>query len=604
MNKIIFAIVVAAVATSAAPVAAKKLPKGDQATVSKAVTKEIVDAMAEELERSMTMRVPGAPKPYFISYKLTEVEVNDATATLGSVTAKGNRHFVSLEAHVHVGNYASDNTNFVISQAESVDGIATAQLPLEATPATARKVAWMTTDQAYKEAVQQFTAKQEALRSGSAPGAAQSYSKAKPLVMETPVLVNKLKTKQALVTRAERLSSTFRNLKNVRDSRVAFTSFLERRWYLNSEGTSSHDTRRVSGVMIVASGQANDGQELNLYYRRYGHASAHLPSDKVLTAEAKKLAKQLGDLAKAPLVDSYTGPVLFEGDGAVGIVRSALSPHLTGTPPPVGSSAQDAQVFGGAFAERLGRKITSKFLSIADDPSTHHSNKVPVIGGYRFDDEGIRAQRISIVEKGMLKTLPMSRTPSSKIAESNGHARRSVAGGLFRGSPTNLFIKAEKGKTRKQLIKDLMAAVKDEGLDYGIIVRQFDDVAITANPELSRPEVVNVLRNTDPNAPPIATLAYRVFPDGREELIRGVQLERVEVNSWRNLLAAGKNITIRNFLAPADPLIFLQVAGGDEGFVPSAGVESSITVPDLLFKELSIGRSTAKRRPKPPIPRP
>lgn len=580
---------------------AKKTPKAKQ---SKAVSKAMIDALAIELERSMAMKVPGAPSPYFVSFKLTEVEVNDAVATLGSKTASKSRHFVSIEAHVHVGGYQLDNTNFVVPQRESVDGIATAQLPIEATPSIARKLAWLATDQAYKEALQQYTAKQEALRSGASGGDAPSYTKVKPRVVENVVAVKALEDLSRLEDRATTVSKVFRGKRHIRDSRVSFTSFLERRWYLNSEGTSSHDTRRVSGVLIAASAQAKDGQELNLYFTRYGHSESDIPGDSELSKTASDITKNLETLIDAPVVDNYTGPVLFEGEGAVGMSRYTLHPHLSGTPPPVGVSAQDLQVFGGALSKRLGRRVTTTKLSISDDPTGKFLGKVPVIGGYLFDDEGVNAESITIVDKGMLKTLPTSRTPSRELKDSNGHARRSVAGGLFRGSPTNLTIKSRGGQSRKQLVKKLLGIVKKEGLPYGIIIRQFDDVAVTSNPDLSRIELVQLLRSMDPNAPPMATVAFKIYPNGKEELVRGVQLKRVDVNEWRGVAGVGKKPTVKNFLASTENPLFVRLQGDLDGFVPSAGVESSISVPNLLFPELTIERSAFGTRPLPVLPPP
>src|SRR5690606_25728315 len=148
-----------------------------------------------------------------------------------------------------------------------------------------------------------------------------AWTDAKKIVSEEPVLVAPLETLDELETRAQKLSAVFRDQKQLRDSRVSVTSYLERRWYLNSEVTSVTDTRRASGVVIAVSGQASDGQLLGNYFLRYGHTAKDLPSDKDLEAESKRLAESITELAKAPIMDRYSGPVLFEGEGAVGLVR-------------------------------------------------------------------------------------------------------------------------------------------------------------------------------------------------------------------------------------------------------------------------------------------
>ncbi len=604
----------AALALLALPGRAAAAPKerttdarADESTRSRAITDEVLDAVAAEMERSLSgLRIEGAQMPYFLGYKLTEVEVNDAVASLGAITTQKERHFVNLEAHVHVGSYQFDNSNFIASGRDDLDGRAEQSLPLEPNPRAARRAAWLATDEAYKEALEQIQAKQEALKSGAAGGMSKvpSYSKFKPAAMNEPVLVAKLETVEEMKQRAEKISGVLRQHRNVRDSRVSFTSFLERRWLLNSEGNAVHDTRRVSGVLIVASAQAEDGQELTLYYSRYGHTAEDLPEDGELEKEAGQLAEQLDALRKAPLIENYTGPVLFEGDGAIGAVRYTLAPHLSGTPLPVGVGGRDAVRFGGALTDRLGLRVVAQLLTLVVDPTASSADKVPVIGTYRIDDEGVPAQKVEVVKDGKLGTLLMSRTPSKQIDQSNGHARLGVSGGVYRGSATNLFVSARGGLERKALINRLLAEAHGQGLKYGILIRQLDDSAITANSELTRFERLQLLQSADEEAPPLALLAYRVYPNGREELVRGAQLKPVPVRAWRDVIAASRRRTVRNFLASSDDPLLLQVGGAGPGFVPSAGVESSTATPDLLFRELDLGPSALGRRPAPALPPP
>lgn len=572
---------------------------------SKAVTAKIIDAVAEEIERAKALlRVPNELPPYFIGQKLTEVDVNDAVASLGATTWKKNRHFVSLDARVHVGNYANDNSNFVVANFEATDGLASMTLPVEATPRIARRVAWLVTDAAYKEALEQMRAKEDTQGAGGGvPAGSKSYLPGIPEVKEESVDVPILEKLDALEMRAQKISKIFRNHKHIRDSRVAFTSFLERRWYLNSEGTSVHDTRRVSGVLIAATTQADDGQELALHYTRYGLTAADLPGDAVLAAEADKLAKNLDALRKAPVVDSYVGPVLFEGEGAVDIARHTLATQLGGTPLPSGLSATEARHFGGGLGDRVGQRVISPLLSVIDDPTATRHRKRALIGGYRFDDEGVAAKRVSVIKDGKLQTLLSSRTPGKGVTTSNGHARR-AAGGVYHGSATNLAIVGKRGQSRKQLVRKLLAEARGLGLKYGIIIRRLDDPAATALPELSMRELFQMVKTTDPAAPPIAALAYRVYPNGTEELVRGVQLREVELRAWRDIIAVGKGVQVSNFLASGEHHINHKLRGVAEGSVPSSGVESSIVTPDLLFRELDITGSTAGRRKAPLVPRP
>lgn len=582
---------------------AGKLPLGEP---SRAVTEEILDAIAEEMNRSMTqLQIPGAPKPYHISYKITEVEVNDAAASLGSTTSRRQRHFVNLEARVRVGNPDLDNGNFVLPSDDGIDGVAGINLPLEATPRIARRAAWLATDTAYKEALIQLRAKMDARQAGGVGRTdIPSWTSHAPSVNEAVVLVPRLETLPEIEARAQRLSAGFRGQLHIRDSRVAITSYLERRWYLSTEGTSITDTRRASGIVVAASGQADDNQELNQYFLRYGRTAADLPSDAELTAEAKRLSATLLELAKAPVIEAYSGPVLFEGEGAVGIIRSALAPHLGGTPLPEGLPPQQAKQYGGAFSDKVGLRVLAPSLTLVDDPTAATGAGKALIGGYRIDDEGTPAQRVEVVRDGKLVSLLQSRTPSGRGASSNGHARRTADGGAFRGSATNLFVNAKGGVARKALLGKLLATVKAEGLPYGLIVRRFDDSAITAAPERSRRELVQLVKSSDIDLPPPALLAYRVYPGGKQELVRGVQLAEVPIRAWKDVMATSTEQTVYNFLAANEQWLELVIRGTDDGFVPSGGIESSIITPDLLFKEIDVVPSTLGQRPKPRIASP
>ncbi len=602
-------VVVLCALVPAAPALAKKPPPPapEVGGASRAVTQDILDAIAEEMNRAMTkLQIDGAPRPYSISYKITEVDVNDVAANFGFTTSRRNRHFVSLEARVRVGSADFDNGNFVVPEAPEIDGMFTINLPLEATPRIARRAAWLVTDTAYKEALIQLRAKLEARKAGSLPvTGVPAWTAEKPVVGDDPVLVAPLESLDELETRAQAVSAVFRDQAALRDARVSMTSYLERRWYLTTEGTSVTDTRRATGIVIDAAGLADDGQLIHQYLLRYGRTAKDLPSDDELKAESKKLAEGVVQLAKAPAFDAYSGPVLFEGEGAVGLVRFSLSPNLGGTPVPEGLNPQEAKQFGGAFTGKVGLRPLSQSLSIVDDPTVGVGAGKSLIGGYKIDDEGVAAQRVEVVKDGTLKTLLTSRTPSARGQSSNGHARCASEGGAFHGCATNLFVSAKGSVPRAQLEQQLIAAARSENLKYGLIIRQLDDAAITAAPEFSRRELVQMFKTTDQQLPPPAVVAYRLYPNGKRELVRGVQLTDLPISVWKNVLGTSKELTVYNFLVATESQLGLRLSGGtDEGYVPSGGFESAIVTPDLLIKDVDVVGSSGGARSQPVVPKP
>src|SRR5690606_33553255 len=130
-------------------------------------------------------------------------------------------------------------------------------------------------------------------------------------------------------------------------------------------------------------------------------------------------------------------------------------------------------------------------------------------------------------------------TPSRQIGASNGHARRLAPGGVYHGSSTNLFVQGKGGLPRARLVRKLLDEARSQGLGYAVIIRALDDTAATAAPELSTRELFHMLKSLNPEAPPVALLAYKVYPDGREELVRGAQLQPVLLRAWRDVIAVG-----------------------------------------------------------------
>jgi hypothetical protein len=305
------------------------------------------------------------------------------------------------------------------------------------------------------------------------------------------------------------------------------------------------------------------------------------------------------------VVDDYAGPVLFEGDAAADIVRYSLARNLSGTPLPVGIDPDgQGKRFGGSLLKRLKLSVLPDWLSVVDDPTTNTFGKRRLIGGFKVDDEGVAAEKVDVIHNGRLEELLMSRTPSAKIGTSNGHARLSMPGGVYRGSPTNTLVTSRKRLADAALERKLLAEVKATGRPYGLIVTQLDDPAITANPEISQLELIRLWQAVSADGPPPALLAYRLYPNGKRELVRGVQVDPFEISAWKSLVATGRTNRIKNFLASTDTPLLARAQGVGKGFVPSGGVESAVVTPDLLFGELEVSRSTLGRRPRPIVPRP
>jgi predicted Zn-dependent protease len=313
------------------------------------------------------------------------------------------------------------------------------------------------------------------------------------------------------------------------------------------------------------------------------------------------MAEELTALASAPVLDEYIGPVLFTGQAAAELFTQVLAPHLAGGRPPLSNMPQMSQMTSsGKLAQRINRRVLPRKITIVDDPTRTEYNGSPLIGSYTIDDQGVISRPVKLVEKGILKSLLMSRRPSKKILQSNGHGRGSLMAtpGTQIG---NLLISTENGKTYRKLKKELIKMCKEQSIDFGLIVKTVDDPSLTGadEEELAR-YMSQGTQSESPLPPPL--ILYRVnVKDGKEELVRGITISELTVRDMKYIAAVGNDSYIlHRFVSPGGHLmggVFMYYASKGQS---SMGVPVSVAAPSVLFEELEFNKGAVKRK-KPPI---
>jgi hypothetical protein len=179
-----------------------------------------------------------------------------------------------------------------------------------------------------------------------------------------------------------------------------------------------------------------------------------------------------------------------------------------------------------------------------------------------------------------------SRTPTRRIKTSNGHNRGGAA--MF----SVLDVSASKDRTQsfKKLRERMLQLCKDRDLPYGIVVRKI------LNPNILMTTLYNLTEGDFPFARTpgqmTAIEAYRIYPNGREELMRGCDVAGMTVQSFKEILAVGDRKTAYNCYAlPVTAAFF---SGGSQ-FLPA-----SVILPALLFEDIEI-RPIEDDFTKPPI---
>ncbi|HXJ20693.1 MAG TPA: metallopeptidase TldD-related protein [Polyangia bacterium] len=538
-------------------------------------------ALQDELARSMAdLRLGDEPRPYYLAYTLSDLDQATVNATLGAVTAAHGYQGRVLRTDVRVGDPSFDNTNFE-------GGARVETIPFEDDYAALRRELWLRTDEAYKAALETL-ARKRAAAAGQA-GAAEDeesvgdFSKETVAHLEVPFPSGNADP-EALRETARKLSALLIDYPEIQTSRVSATYAIVRRRLVSSEGSFIDDFQRTTRIDVVADTQAPDGMKLRSFVPFTALTPAGLPPMAQMEKAVRAMAKELVAMRTAPVATSGAGAVLFEGLAAPQLVKQLLGDQIAGTPPPKTAQAgSDEGNDQSALASKLGQKVAAPIVSAVDDPGLATGpGGAPIYGSYKADDEGVPAQRVSVVEHGVLKSLLMSRTPRKEIAHSNGHARAPRFASP-RARVGTLIVSGAHPLSRPALLGELGKIAKSGGVTT-YVVRLLDEETLPGaeGDDLSALLSFGLGSHGPPPVRPL--VVYRV-DHGKETLVRGVLLENLLPRSLKEITAVGSDPTVDNYLE------------GGGGF---SGVPSTIVSPPLLVSDVDIRRQTGRNR-KPPL---
>jgi len=538
-------------------------------------------AMEDELARSMKDLHMGddEPHPYFIAYTISDMDQATTSATLGAVTAAHAYRGRLLRTEIRVGDANFDNTNFE-------GGANVEAIPIEDDYAALRREIWLRSDESYKNAVETLARKRSAAAgqaSADDDDGVGDFSPQTAAHVEVPFTASTADPGELRET-VRKLSLILASFPEIYGSHVTGTNAIVRRRLATSEGSWVDDNQRTLRIDVVADTQADDGMKLRSFVPFSAVDMAGLPPFAEMEKAVRAMAKELVAARQAPIATSGAGAVLFEGPAAAQIVKILLGDQLGGTPPPKTASAgSDDGGQQSVLAGKLGQRVAAPILSLVDDPLLAAApGKAAVFGSYRVDDEGVAAQRVSLIEKGVLKSLLMSRTPRKEITRSNGHGRAPRFAGV-RAHVGTLVLTGAKGQKRAEMIAALDKIAKGGGVTT-YIVRLLDDGSIPGG-DADDLTALFSFGGGSHGPPPIRPLIVYRVAHGKETLVRGVTLENLLPRSFKEIAATGSEPVVYNY----------QDGGG--GF---SGVPSTIIAPALLFPDVDIRRQPGKHR-KPPV---
>lgn len=526
-----------------------------QASRADAEKDPLFKAMLEELDRSKTeLQLKGFEKPFFIQYRVEDVDNFETKAEFGATEGSMRTHQRVARITVRVGDYKTD------SSGARGDG-ALELSALDDDPIAVRSALWSATDQAYKAALSAYAQKQAELKQVQTPPQADDFSKEKPVVMlESP---SKLKIDEAAwAERVAKDSGLYRTDASVkaaqRDVQYSVTTFHGRvtnTWLVNSEGTIVRKSEGGYQEVFGVGTQAADGMRLDRSYASTGVELKELDAPETFQKHAVTLIASLADLRNAPLVEEeYHGPVLLSADAGADVMRTIMAGGVTATRPRLGTEART----NGPFASSYHARVLPDFMDVVDDPELKSFEGHELLGAYDVDDEGVPAQSVKLVTGGRFENYLVGREPVRDFPQSNGHARAAVTGPA-RPSISVLKVTAQNGIADEELNRKLLDMAKDRGLKSTYYVA-------TLGGDLT------------------PRLIYRVTLDGKRELMRGAVLEDLDQRALRSgVEAAGKDLWIGNYL----------------GEVPV-----TVLAPALLLSDVTIKRANEKNDKLPFYPPP
>jgi TldD protein len=510
----------------------------------------VLVAMRTELERSKSrLKMDQVAAPYYIEYRVFDVDQFGAEAAFGALRADVRTRFRFLRVVVRIGDYKQDS---YFGQGQGTLDF----MPLDNDSVALHHQLWLATDRAYKAAAEALTAKQAQLKQLTIDQPVDDFAPADPVQSIGPLATLEVDP-EPWKKMLQDVSSLYKSDPAVEtfESNLSFQAV--NRYFVNSEGTVVRSGETLYTMTVAGSTQAADGMRLA---RDSGYAVAsakELPSAADFTKRATKMLTTLKELRDAPLIDEeYRGPVLFSPDASATIFADLVGENVLGRKPELGKNSRTT----GAFAASYKSRVLPDFLSVVADPTISTYAGESLLGHYEIDDEGVPAQKVSLIENGNLVNYLMSRAPIRDFPKSNGHARAQVPTGNPMPHNSNLIVSSSQPTPKAEMKKKLIDLCQQRNLPFCFYVETFGG-------------------NLAPR------LLYKVWTnDGREELVRGAAFGDLDTRALRNDL----------------------VTVGDDFRVSShpQNIPHSIVAPSILFDELEVKRANQNKEKLPEYPAP
>ncbi|HTC34784.1 MAG TPA: metallopeptidase TldD-related protein [Bryobacteraceae bacterium] len=528
----------------------------------------LLDILSDELQRNFTtLKQKADPPPYYMDYTVTDEESQSVTAMMGTLESQGKRHLRVLDITLRVGAPELDNYHQVNGQrGRFTRGDV---LPLDDVPDAIRRKVWLDTDRTYRAASRrliEIKSNQET-KVKEADSSADFSAEPPSVYQEPPPPMGNVDSEW--VKRVKKWSADVANSPDVLYSNVNLSVARVSKYMVSTEGTRLLHGRDFASLSMVARGKATDGMDLMALEDFQAADPSHLPPQAVLDQAATRVGEKLSKLVQADAVEPFVGPAILSGRAAAVFFHEIFGHRIEG-------HRQKDEGEGQTFTKSVGMPVLPSFLSVMFDPTRRTLGGVDLNGYYSYDDEGVKARPVTVVDNGVLKTFLMSRSPIQGVEHSNGHGRRQPGLEVV-SRQSNLIVQSTKQVSDQALREMLIAEIKRQNKPYGLL---FDEV--TGGYTTTQRRGLQAFTV-------IPLMVYRVYTDGRpDQLVRGVDIVGTPLASFSKILATSDK-----------PEVFNGYCGAESGQVPV-----SASSPALLVSEIEIQKKQHSQDRPPFLGRP
>ncbi|PIU76233.1 hypothetical protein COS75_00225 [Candidatus Pacearchaeota archaeon CG06_land_8_20_14_3_00_35_12] len=305
----------------------------------------------------------------------------------------------------------------------------------------------------------------------------QKFSEEEPVIFSEKEKELKFGKKE-IIEALEETSDALYKIKKVESAQVTATVQKVNRGLVNLERTldgkknkSQIFTSNVAAYVHYFVGMRDKNKQIIQYSERL----ADFDLEKVLNKKAiwNKCNSFIKDLMKrinCEVQDSGLYPAIFDGSATGILIHEGLAAHLL-------SAREIMEYHATTFKEKVDQRVLPSFISVYNDPS-----KKGMWGSYNFDEEGIKSQRITLIENGVLKDFLHDRSTAGRMGrKSNGCCRTKMAEEDAKDLSTLedviteprigiIEVKSSKPEKFESLVERLKGICAKTGVEYGLLV--------------------------------------------------------------------------------------------------------------------------------------